>query len=351
MSKSKLKVAFVGAGGIARVCHLPAMKKIAGLEVVAVADTREETANQAAKEFSIPKVFTDYKDVLKLDDVDIIDICTPNYAHHPVANAALTAGKHVICEKPLAISVKQVQEMITASKKSKKKLMSIQNHRFRHETKKIKQMIEKGDVGELYYARAQAIRRRGIPCAATFIKKEIAGGGPMFDIGVHMLDLTYWLMGCPKIKTVTGVTATKLAKSNDIRGDWGEWDRNMYDVEDFAAGFIKLDNNAVISLEASFLLNMKDREIFSTSLFGTKGGLSIPAGAPSEIYTEQTGIHMTTQITQVPQNDAHYEQISGFIKSVRDNTEVPVPPEQSLQVIKMLESVYVSSDSGREVTF
>lgn len=208
----KGKVGFIGTGGIDRIAHLPGWKKLENVEVVAVSDIREDIAKAFAKEFNIPHVFKDYNKMLEMDELDIIDICTPNTGHAPAAIASFKAGKHVICEKPLAVNPQEVEEMISASKKAGKKLMAAQNHRFCPECQIIKKMIMDGELGEIYYARAQALRRRLLPVSETFIKKKISGGGPCLDIGVHILDLTYWLMGCPKVKSVTGVALTKLAK-------------------------------------------------------------------------------------------------------------------------------------------
>ena len=288
----KWKIGIIGAGGIARIVHLPGWKNLGNVEVLAISDIRKDVADAIAKEFNIPNIFADYNKMLEMDELDIIDICAPNTVHYPAAMASFKAGKHVFSEKPLAITTQQVEEMIAASKKAKKKLCSMQNHRFRPECQAIKKIIDNGDAGEIYYARAHALRRRLLPIAPTFIKKNLSGGGPCLDIGVHILDLTYWLMGCPKVKSVSGVALTKLAKRKDIQGDWGEWDRKAYDVEDFAAGYIKFDNGASMSLECSFLLNMKESEIFAANLFGTESGIWTGWRCPPEIYTEKNRTFM-----------------------------------------------------------
>ena len=347
----KWKVGIIGAGGIARITHLPGWKKLKNVEVLAISDIREDVAKNLAKEFGIPKVFDNYEEMLEMNELDIIDICAPNAVHHPATIASFKAGKHVICEKPLAITPGQIEDMIAASKKSGKKLCSIQNHRFRPECQVIKKMIEDGEMGEIYYARAHALRRRLLPAAATFTRKKISGGGPCLDIGVHILDLTYWLMGCPKVKSVSGVALTKLAKREDIHGDWGEWDRKAYDVEDFAAGYIKFENGASMSLECSFLLNMKESEVFATHLFGTESGVWTGWGCPPEIYTEKNRTFMIKQLVGLPEVATHGEQIRLFVESLEKKKPVPVLPEQSLEVIKILDGIYRSSKSGREVRF
>jgi len=347
----KWKVGFIGAGGIARIAHMPGWKKLENVEVIAVSDIREEVAGAVAKEFGIPHIFTDYRKMLEIKEIDIIDICAPNAVHAPAAIASFEAGKHVICEKPLAITPGEVEDMIAASKKAGKMLMCAQNHRFRPEARILKKIIEKGECGEIYYARAYALRRRLLPPAPTFIKKELSGGGPCLDIGVHILDLVYWLMGNPKVKSVSGVALTKLAKREDIHGDWGEWDRKAYNVEDFAAGYIKFANGASMTLECSFLLNMKESEIFAGQLFGTEAGISLPWGVPPEIYTEKNRTFMIKQLVGLPQIPTHHEEIRAFVEALDKKKPSPVPPEQSLEVIKILDGIYRSSRSGKEVQF
>lgn len=348
----KYGVGIVGFGGIARWSHLQGWKNLKDVEIVGAVDSSETARKSAKDEFGIPNVFEDYRAILEMDEIDIIDVCTPNKLHFPVTVDALNAGKHVICEKPLAVSIKEVEGMISASKKSGKKLMAAQHQRFRKESVAVKKMIDEGVFGEIYHAVAYAMRRRGVPARDTFIKKSLSGGGPMFDIGVHILDLTYWFMGCPKVHSVKGNAIIKLAKRKDIRNAyaWGEWNRESYDVEDFATGFIRFTDGRTIFLSTSFLANMDKMEDFSTTLFGTEAGMRWPDG---KLYTEKTGVLQNVDMNfDVLQNiSAHHEEIRVFMECVREDKEVPVRPEESLEVIKMLEGIYKSADSGKEVIF
>lgn len=350
MKGKKYGVGFIGFGGIARACHIPGWKKLNDVDVLAVADPSEQARESAKKEFGIPFVFDNYKKLLEVEEIDIIDICAHNTLHFPAAVDSLKAGKHVICEKPLAVSVKEVEGMIKEAKKNKKKLMAAQHQRFRKESVVVKSMIDDGVFGEIYYAIAYALRRRYLPVRPTFIKKELSGGGPMFDIGVHILDLTYWFMNCPKVHSVKGVTYTKLAKRKDIKGLWGEWDRDAYDVEDFASGFIRFTDGRSISLSCSFLANMEKLEDFSTVLFGTEGGIRWPDG---KLATEKNRVLQDIEIRfdSVPDVAPHHEEIKAFFECVKEDKEVPVKPEESLEVIKMLEGIYKSAETGKEVIF
>ncbi|MDD3725761.1 MAG: Gfo/Idh/MocA family oxidoreductase [Candidatus Ratteibacteria bacterium] len=350
MKGKKYGVGFIGFGGIAQSCHLPGWKKLNDVEVLAVADPFDIARKKAQEEFGIPMVFDDYKKLLEVDEIDIVDICAHNTFHFPATVESLKAGKHVICEKPLAVSVKEVEGMIKEAKKNNRKLMAAQHQRFRKESVSTKRMIDDGVFGEIYYAIAYALRRRGVPARPTFIKKELSGGGPMFDIGVHILDLTYWFMGCPKVHSVKGVTYTKLAKRKDIKGLWGEWDRESYDVEDFASGFIRFTDGRSISLSCSFLANMEKLEDFSTTLFGSEAGLRWPDG---KLTTEKKGVLQDVEIRfdTLPDVAPHHEEIRVFLECVKKDKEVPVKPEESLEVIKMLEGIYRSAETGQEMLF
>ncbi|MCM8769080.1 MAG: Gfo/Idh/MocA family oxidoreductase [Candidatus Omnitrophica bacterium] len=350
MKNGKYQVAIVGAGGIARWAHMPGWQKQDDVEILAVADPDWETAQKFAADFNIPHVFTEYQKIAEMDQVDIVDVCAPNSVHCPASVSALLSGKHVLCEKPLAVKSSEVIEMITAANQTGKKLMCAQHQRFRKESRVVKDLIDDGVFGEIYFAQAQALRRRSVPARPTFIKKELSGGGPLLDIGVHILDLTYWFMGCPKVASVKGVTFTKLAKREDVHGLWGEWDRQAYDVEDFAAGFIRFTNGTAISLSCSFLANITVIEDFSTILYGTQAGIHWPNG---KLATEKNGVlqDIELHIPQHPEVRPHAEEIRVFLECVRENKPVPVKPEESLEVIKMLEGIYQSAETGQEVIF
>ena len=195
----KIRIGLVGCGGVAFWAHIPALKQFGdAIEVVAVCDLIKERAENAAREFGASHIFTDYNDLVTLNEVDVVDICTPNYIHSEIAVKALENGKHVFCEKPDAITVPQVTAMKTAAEQSGKHLMVMRNNRFVAESQYAKKFIESGKCGEIYAGRCGWIRRRGIPGkGGWFTTKELSGGGPLIDLGVHMLDLAIWMMGNP----------------------------------------------------------------------------------------------------------------------------------------------------------
>ncbi|MGB9677402.1 MAG: Gfo/Idh/MocA family protein [Candidatus Ratteibacteria bacterium] len=349
MKKGKYFVGFIGFGGIAKV-HYSGWKKLPDVEVVAISDPSEDVRNIAKNQFGIKYVFSDYKEMLKIDEIDIVDICAPNKIHYPATIESLKAKKHVICEKPIAVSKKEVEDMIKWAKKEKRKLMAAQHQRFKRESIALKKYIDNGELGEIYFAIAHALRRRFLPISPTFIDKNLSGGGPMFDIGVHILDLTYWFMGCPKVHSVKGITFTKLAKRKDIRGLWGEWDREKYNVEDFASGFVRFSDNRALTLTCSFLANMEKIDDFSTTLFGTEGGIRWPNG---KLAKEKNGILQDIELKfdVLPNVAPHHEELKVFLECVKEDKEVPVKPQESLEVIKILEAMYISSEKGKEVIF
>ncbi len=342
----EIKVGIVGVGGIAQGAHIPNYQKVPGVKIYAVCDIVEERAKEAAKRYDARYWFTDYEKMMELDELDAVSVCTPNKFHKGPTVAALNAGKHVLCEKPMAASAEEGKEMLQAAKKAKKILMIGLNNRFRGEAQMLKRFIEQGDLGEIYFARAFATRRRGIPSWGAFVRKDMSGGGPMYDIGVHILDLTVWLMGCPKAKGVYGVTYTKFGNRGDVAtGGWGMWDWKRFDVEDFAAAFVKFENGASLYLEASWAANIEGDE-FNSILMGDKAGARL---FPLQIYGEARGNLVNISPAHVPNVNSHEEEIRRFIQAIREGGPSPIPPEEALNVQKILDAVYKSSETGRQV--
>ena len=240
MAKKKLGIGIIGSGGIAQNAHMPGYAAVPDLcKIVAVADVNADAAKVAAEKFNVKHVFSDYKKLLEMDEVDAVSVCTPNYLHHEPTIKAFQAGKHVLCEKPIAMNAREAAEMVAAGRKAKKKFMVGYNLRFAPTNQLLKKYIDAGDLGEIYFARAQALRRRGIPGWGVFIDKSKQGGGPLIDIGVHILDLTLWLLGHPKPVAASGQTYAKFGKRSDIVGFMGQWDYKNFTVEDFAIGLIR----------------------------------------------------------------------------------------------------------------
>jgi predicted dehydrogenase len=346
-------VGIIGAGGIAQNTHLPAYAKLRDegkVKIVAVADANEATAKIAAEKFGIPHIFTDYTEMLKLSDIDAVDICTPNFLHRQPAIDSFEAGKHVLVEKPIALNGKQGAEMVAAGHKAGKQLQVGLNMRFAAAPQAIKKMIDSGAVGDIYYARAHALRRRGVPSWGVFTQKDKQGGGPLIDIGVHILDMTLWLMGHPEPLSVSGQTYRKFGNKEGVYNLWGPWDPKVYSVEDFAVGQVKFKNGATLTLESSFVANIAKEE-FSTALLGTEGGvhLDLHDNSNTRLYREESGTLTDTSLPALPTALSHETEIRSFVQALLDDIPVAVPGEQGLMVSRILDAIYESSETGKEV--
>jgi len=347
-------IGVIGTGGIAQAVHLPAYKKLQDegkVRIVALCDIKPEKLAEAAARFGPAQAYADYKDLLANPDVEAVDVCTPNFMHLPPVVAAFEAGKNVICEKPIALNGEQGAQMVAAAQKAGKKFQVGLNMRFGAGPQAIKRLADAGKFGDIYYARAQALRRRGVPTWGVFTEKDKQGGGPLIDIGVHILDMTLWLMGHPKPVAVSGTALTKFGHRSGHVNLFGKpWDPDNFTVEDFASGYVKFENGASLVLESSFVLN-NDKERFETSLFGTEGGvfLDLHDDANTRIYTEEAGALYDSQPVFLPTVATHEMEIRAFVQSLISDTPVAVPGEQALMVSRLLSALYESSETGKEV--
>ena len=349
MSKP-LKVAIIGTGGISRT-HMPGWEASPYAEVVAAADVYRPGLETFGRQFGIERLYGDPAELLADPSIDIVDICTPNRLHTPLVLASLEAGKHVICEKPLAPTPEEIQTMIAARDRSGKLLMTAQHFRFKGNSQAMKREIEAGALGEIYHARAWMLRRNGLIPTPTFIRQELSGGGPCIDIGVHILDLTLWMMGNPRPVAVTGVARAELAHRD---GAWAVW-RNApipqdFDVEDFASAFVRFENGATLMLEVSWLLHHDtEGEDMQMWLYGTEGGSHWPKCAVYHTnYTTRQLYNRALRLTS-DTLEPHAAECVAFAEAIYSGKPSPVPPEQSLQVLSILDGIYRSQREGREI--
>jgi predicted dehydrogenase len=348
---STLKVGVIGVGGIARM-HMPGWAASPNAEVIAGADLVPDALERWGAAWDVSRLETDSAAVINDPDIDIIDVCTPNMYHADLSIAALAAGKHVICEKPLAPTPEEIKKMIAARDRSGKLLMTAQHFRFAGVSQAMKAEIETGTLGDVYHARGWMLRRAGLIPTPGFIMKQHAGGGATIDIGVHILDLTLWMMGNPQPVAVSGVARSDLA---DIPGSFSVWSGieipPEMDVEEFAAAFVRFDNGATLVLEVSWLLHHdiigEDMQMW---LYGTRGGSHWPK---CELYSTNYETHQhynrTLKIT-ADRMEPHALECVEFAKAIADGAPSPVPAEQSLQVLAILDGIYRSQAEGREVS-
>lgn len=291
----KLKVAVIGCGGIANGKHLPALSKIDAVEMVAFCDIIEDKAVKASEKYGAPgsTVYADYQELFGKEKVDVVHVCTPNKSHAAIAIAALEYGAHVMCEKPVAKTAADARKMVETAKKTGKKLTVGYNNRFRPDSQVLKKIIDSGALGDIYFARAHAIRRRAVPTWGVFLNEDEQGGGPLIDIGTHALDLTLWMLNNYDVKYVVGNAYHKLSSKENAANAWGPWDPKKFTVEDSAFGFITMKNGATIALESSWALNTLDVDEAKCTLCGTEGGADMKGGLRingekfSRLYTEQ----------------------------------------------------------------
>jgi len=350
----KLKVGNIGCGGIGMQKHLPAIAKIPEAEVTAFCDIAHERAENCRKQFGTKdaKVYTDYRELLKDSSIDVIYINTPNRSHSPITVAALEAGKHVMCEKPMAPSYEEAKKMTETAQKTGKLLTIGYQNRCKPEALYLKQICERGDLGEIYFAKAHAIRRRAVPTWGVFLNEKEQGGGPLIDIGTHALDLTLWMMNNYKPKSVMGSVYKKLNDNPDCGNIFGPWDPKEYTVEDSAFGFITMENGATIILESSWALNTLDVGEGICTLCGTKAGADMKDSL--RINFDDFG-KLTVTKPDLSASGASTEprdiECRNFFDAILYGAELRVKPQEAMVVTQILEAIYESARTGRQVVF
>jgi len=355
-----LRVGIIGCGGIAFGKHLPSLKRLEEVKLVAFCDIIEERALKAKTEFGEPdsSTYLDYKEMLKREKLDIVHVCTPNRSHSFITVDALEANVHVMCEKPMAINTEEARKMVEAAKRTGKKLSIAYQNRYRPDSLYLKAECEKETFGDIYYAKAHALRRRAVPTWGVFLNEYEQGGGPLIDIGTHALDLTLWMMNNHEPKMVVGSVFKKLGKERNSANAWGDWNIDEYTVEDSAFGFVVMKNQATIVLESSWALNTLDVREAQTTLCGTKAGADMMDGL--RINT----VKNNRQIVERPNfdtggvdffkgssNKADHVEAKWWIDAVLNDTDPLVKPEEALVVTQILEAVYRSSKTGKPVFF
>jgi predicted dehydrogenase len=343
---SEPKIVVIGAGWSARFVHL-AGYRAAGAPVAALCDQQEERAQPLAKEHGIPRVYTDWRRMLAEEQPDVVSVCLPNVLHHEVTIAALDAGAHVLCEKPLATSVAEARGMFDAARRNGRRLMAAQHFRLSAAAQAIKRAVERGDLGRLYYAEAIATRRMGIPTWGNFHQQAFSAGGCLLDIGVHMLDQTMWLMGNPTPARVSAVTQRYFGQRPEIAAAWGNaWDAQRFDVEDFAVAFVRFQDGSSLVLHACWAAYIAQSR-FSSVLVGTEGGAITD---PPTLYRLCDGKQVVdNEITDLPNVNAYEAELAHWVAVVRGEAEPLVKEEETMNVQRILDAAYRSAAEGREV--
>lgn len=357
----KLRIAIIGCGGIANAKHMPSLKATNMADMVAFCDLIEEKAVEARNKFGAEgaKVYTDYTELLKDETIDVVHVCTPNRRHSEISVAALNAGKHVMCEKPMAINAAEAKKMVDAAKKSGKKLTIGYQSRQNPQYKYLKMMCDNDELGEIYFAKAHALRRRAVPTWGVFMNEHEQGGGPLIDIGTHSLDLTLWFMNNYKPKYCIGTTYHKLNNQTQTANAFGEWDPKEFTVEDSAFGMVVMENGATIQIESSWALNIRKPGEAMCTLAGTKAGIDMWDGLI--INGVEKGRMYTKKPDFASGGVAFFEGDSGdsqdiseqrqWMLAIMNNTDPTVLPEQAYVVSQILDGIYTSAKTGQPFFF
>lgn len=334
----KKRVAIIGAGQVAETVHASYYQTREELELAAVCDPNLERANEFARENGFLAAYDDAKTMFQREAIDIVSICTPNRFHFENVMLALQNGAHVMCEKPPAMTPEEAEQMAEEAASRGLVLAYDFHHRFSNEAQFLKK--EKARLGDIYVTRAQALRRSGVPGWGTFTNKEIQGGGPLIDIGIHMLDVAMYVLDFPKVKCVMAKSFQKIGTKKST-GSFGSWDPLKFTVEDALFGWIEFENGHILELETSFALHMKENRIFNVSFFGDEAGGTL---YPAEIFTDNDG---DLEILQAPgfiQEDSHPASMAAFVEKVLFDRGDVATGREGLIIQRLVAALYESAE-------
>ncbi|MDQ1914189.1 Gfo/Idh/MocA family oxidoreductase [Paenibacillus sp. GD4] len=351
---SKVNIAVIGAGSISEM-HLRSYHNNPQVELYAICDLNEERARTKAEKYGIPRIYTDYRELLADSEIDAVSICTWNNSHAPISIAALEAGKHVLVEKPLCKTVDEALRVEAAVRNSGKTLQVGFVRRYASNTGIVKSFLDNGELGDIYYAKASCIRRLGNP-GGWFSDIERSGGGPLIDLGVHVIDLCWYLMGRPKVKSVSGNTYRKLGNRANVRNlsyyKASDYDASHNDVEDLANAMIRFENGASLLVDVSFTLHAKEDEI-TVKLYGDKGGAELEPKLAIVTEKYDTILNLTPQVNNLSFDfvAGFQDEINYFIEVCQGKKETLSPVEDGVEMMKILCGIYESSERGEEIRF
>jgi predicted dehydrogenase len=353
--KDVVRVGVIGCG--AGMFHLRGYSKDPRVKIVALAGLDTERCQRLAREYEIPRIHGDYQDLLTEKDIDAVSVVVPNHMHLPVAKAAFEAGKHVLVEKPLAGTSADGEQMVAEAKKHGKLLGIAFQRRWRHDVQIVKQQIEIGELGDIYYAKAYWMRRSGIPgWGSWFTSKSAAGGGPLIDLGVHVLDMALYMLGNPKITSVSASTYDHIGSQG--KGNWpGSAPRtggsDTYEVEDLATAFLRFENGGTLLLEAAWAAYTEMTDEFGVQLYGSDGGARIHSKDYADVGTLQlfsdVGDTANDARPRLQTRDGHAQITANFVDAILNGTPLSPNGEEGLDRVRIIEAVYRSAELKREI--
>ena len=351
----KVRIGIIGVGQIGKR-HVERYQDIPEAEIVAIADIRVDEASRVAHKHGISTTYTDYRELLARDDIQSVDVCLHNRFHAPVTIAALEAGKHVFCEKPMSWAYAEAKAMHAAAQRTGKWLQIQLSTLYEPQARAAKRLIDDGHLGEIYYAKSCHYRRRGRPFVdgygtAQFVQKDThSGGGAMVDMAVYHIARILWLLGSPALVSVTGSIYQKLDNMYpDRRASSG------YSVEELGMGLARLEGGITYLIEEAWAIQSDPLE--DDHVFGSKGGLRVD---PLGYFTTLSDMEMDATF-DVKMADWRWHQCNPSTAGY-DNPQqhwvwaqlgrVPLMDTASLalRTAQLTEGIYLSQHLGREVT-
>lgn len=344
--EKEIRVGLIGAGGIGRH-YIHTFKKCTGGRVTAAADISEASLKQVeALDPSIER-FKDYREMLEKASLDAVAVCTPNKLHYEPTLEALQAGKPVLVEKPMAMNAKDAARMCEAARKAGKLLQIGFQYRFTPQAQFIRKAFDTGELGQILYVRCQALRRRGIPSWGVFGRKELQGGGPLIDIGVHILELAHYMIGKPTPTAAFGRCFTYIGnRPPEAIAPWGPWDYKTYNVEDLAVGVIQFHTGTTLVIESSFAAHI-EKDVWNVTLMGDKGGATFE---PPMLFKDHLGHMLNVTPAVLGKQEAFQYKVQHFLDCVRTGAPCEAPGEDGFAVQQMLDAIYLSAEKGQMVS-
>ncbi|MCR9030151.1 Gfo/Idh/MocA family oxidoreductase [Citrobacter amalonaticus] len=342
MTSSPLRVAIIGAGQVADNVHASYYCTREDLELVAVCDSRRSQAQTLADKYGNAQVWDDPQAMLLKVKPDIVSICSPNRFHYQHTLLALEAGCHVMCEKPPAMTPDQALEMRNTARRMGKVLAYDFHHRFALDTQLLREQVMEGVLGEIYVTNARALRRCGVPGWGVFTNKALQGGGPLIDLGIHMLDAAMYVLGFPMVKRVWAHSFQKIGTQKNC-GQFGEWDPTTYTVEDSLFGTVEFQNGSILRLETSFALNIPEQSIMNVNFCGDKAGATL---FPAQVYTDKGGELETLFTRECADDQRHFRSMEAFVNHVQGEPVTIADAEQGWLIQQLVAALYQSAETG-----
>ncbi|MGE7879924.1 Gfo/Idh/MocA family protein [Peribacillus muralis] len=340
------KIAIIGGGQMAGKVHISYYRTRNEVEIVAVVGPNFERTKDFAKRNEIARYYTDVEEMFQAEKPDIVSVCTPNKYHHEHVMKALEHGCHVLCEKPPSISSQEARQMQEVAEGNNLILAYNFHHRFAENVKIMQQKVAEGLLGEVYVVKAKALRRIGVPGWGNFTNKDAQGGGPLIDLGIHMLDAALHVLGYPKVEKVTAKMFQKIGTKKS-HGSFGEWDPNKYEVEDSLLGFIELEGGCLLQIETSFALNIKETSIMNVEFHGDEAGATL---FPAHIHSDRKGKLVTILNRETADPDRLQKGMAAFVDKCLGKEVMVADGREGYLIMQLVEALYQSAEKGESIT-